>query len=348
MTAKAIDWKKWKSWKRSVAQLKERREHLMNPENYSRRFDKLVDGLHMVTTDLPQYLDQPEVNGLMASTQQRLWDVMNWLSLQYSAGAEVAQMAEVWPYALDWAEEYAGFSHRFNESPDAYGRVCAHVSLSTESYWIVALRLVCFGLLTGNASQMPRVMAILDYANDEKDGLLERLVSPFMAGRGTPPDKCLRHLPYRKLLKVFAAAPDKRPPLMVKYLEEWYEASRREPYVNQHDSYRFEGYWSWEAAATAWMLDIDDSTFRDMPFYPRDLVDFARALDGAVVGSPSPPSRPNVPANHPCPETGWWFTPAKAGSRRHFTQGSIMPDVEGSAYGATFWQWSPDQSAPTL
>ncbi|UCV04956.1 hypothetical protein [Dechloromonas denitrificans] len=57
--------------------------------------------------------------------------------------------------------------------------------------------------------------------------------------------------------------------------------------------------------------------------------------------------RPNVPANHPCPETGWWFTPAKAGSRRYFKQGEAMPSLGGD-YGITFWQWSPDQSAPTL
>lgn len=57
--------------------------------------------------------------------------------------------------------------------------------------------------------------------------------------------------------------------------------------------------------------------------------------------------RPNVPANQPCPEAGWWYTPAQANSRRYFKQGEVMPSVGGD-YGATFWQWSPDQSAPKL
>jgi hypothetical protein len=56
---------------------------------------------------------------------------------------------------------------------------------------------------------------------------------------------------------------------------------------------------------------------------------------------------PNVPAGSPCPETGWWFTPAQSGSRRYFKQGAVMPSLGGD-YGDTFWQWSPDQSAPTL
>jgi hypothetical protein len=40
---------------------------------------------------------------------------------------------------------------------------------------------------------------------------------------------------------------------------------------------------------------------------------------------------------------GWWQTPAEAGSRRHFEAGEIMPVVEGSAWGKTYWNWSPNQ-----
>ena len=46
------------------------------------------------------------------------------------------------------------------------------------------------------------------------DGLLERLVAPFVSGRGTPPDDCTRHLPYFKTLKIFAAPKEKRPAMM--------------------------------------------------------------------------------------------------------------------------------------
>lgn len=56
---------------------------------------------------------------------------------------------------------------------------------------------------------------------------------------------------------------------------------------------------------------------------------------------------PNLPAGQPCPEAGWWFTPAQANSRRYCKQGETMPSVDGD-YGLTFWQWSPDQSAPKL
>jgi hypothetical protein len=48
-----------------------------------------------------------------------------------------------------------------------------------------------------------------------------------------------------------------------------------------------------------------------------------------------------------CPQSGWWFTPAKASSRRYFKAKEIMPDLE-SKYGSTIWQWDIDQSNPKL
>ncbi len=159
--------------------------------------------------------------------------------------------------------------------------------MGTEDYWYIALRLICFGLLTGYADQMDRIMPIIDYVEatpegQEKDGLIERLVAPFVADRGTPPDEARRHLPYRKLIKVFNASPEKRPALMLQYLEDWYEASRREPYYDQHpqpdirSGVSYYGYWSWEAAAVTVISRIDDSSYRDKPYYPKDLVDYAR------------------------------------------------------------------------
>lgn len=47
-------------------------------------------------------------------------------------------------------------------------------------------------------------------------------------------------------------------------------------------------------------------------------------------------------AGHPCPQAGWWFTPASADSRRHFQHGQVMPDSH-SSYGATIWQWDERQ-----
>ncbi|WP_186236761.1 type VI immunity family protein [Burkholderia gladioli] len=56
------------------------------------------------------------------------------------------------------------------------------------------------------------------------------------------------------------------------------------------------------------------------------------------------PARRSVRGGSPCPEAGWWLTPAKPGSRRYFETGEIMPVIEGSSWGTTSWHWSPDEN----
>jgi len=250
---------------------------------------------------------------------------------------------------MSYWEEYASYHCSFHGSPEAGGRKVPHIDLHDRDYWD-AIRLTSFAILLGHTDLLPRIAALWDYENDDMDGLLERLVAPFVPGRAPPPDTCTRHLPYFKLLKVFAADAAKRPALMARYMDEWYTASRREPYYESHTKGRehsFLGYWSFEAAAVAYVLDIDDSTFRDHEFYPRDLADFARSLPRPVAlgGAPSDSSDGvtlRCAAGQPCPRAGYWFTPARLDSRRVFQQGEVMPDVGGD-YGATIWQWDSQQ-----
>lgn len=55
------------------------------------------------------------------------------------------------------------------------------------------------------------------------------------------------------------------------------------------------------------------------------------------------PGRQSVRGGSACPEAGFWHTPAKAGSRRYFEAGEIMPVIEGSSWGTTHWHWSPNE-----
>jgi hypothetical protein len=342
-----IDWDRWLGWHIQEQQVRDhRREPFLDAAMYRKRVGSIGPGMHKVTSKVPAQIE-PGVDALFVATRRRLWDVLNWLCLQYSAGAPVDQIREVWPYAMRWAEEYAMFHEAHHLDPHNKGGIVPHAALRTEDYWTVALRLLCFGLLTGHAHEVPRVMRFLDYGNDlmgVRDGLIERLVAPFVPGRGTPPDEATRHLPYRRLFKVFAAESAERPALMAKYLEGWYEGSRREPYFEQHleGGFGFYGYWSWEAAAVTWLLGIDDTSYRSMRFYPADLADFAKAFPPPGAGTATAVAL-RCDAGQPCPREGWWITPAKADSRRYFEAGEIMPAFE-SDYGTTIWQWDDKQA----
>lgn len=69
----------------------------------------------------------------------------------------------------------------------------------------------------------------------------------------------------------------------------------------------------------------------------------ASTPDAAAKGSPpKSPQALRCEAGQPCPREGFWFTPARADSRRHFAYGEVMPKVGGD-YGATIWQWDEQQ-----
>lgn len=193
----------------------------------------------------------------------------------YSAGVNVVELAKYFPRVVESLQILAKHHINFHKSSECDGHLVPHLELITDEYW-EALQLVCFSILFAQPEHLPTIMDILAYENDEQDALLDKLVSPWLPERDIS-NIYLRQLPYRKLDKIFAAKEEDRPKLMSQYLDEWYGASKREPYHDRHKSSQFPGYWSLEAAAVTVILRIDDSSYRDKSYYPKDLVDFARS-----------------------------------------------------------------------
>ena len=57
------------------------------------------------------------------------------------------------------------------------------------------------------------------------------------------------------------------------YIGKWYNLNKDAPWYNSHlkkNCYR--GYWAWEVAAIAKIMNIDDSDLKDNPYYPYDMV----------------------------------------------------------------------------
>lgn len=330
-----------------------RRTRLLGYPMYSQMIGDIVENYDEITSEyLQSRLSAPDctIGRISDSAQAKAWDSVTYLHLQYSAGVSPEHLRAFFLDALTYHEEYASYHVQFHRSPEASPHKVPHWDLFDRDFW-KAIRFASFAILLGHTDLLSRIAAVWDYENDELDGLLERLVAPFVPGRASPPDACTRHLPYFKLLKVFAADASKRPALMTKYMDEWYTASRREPYYESHTKGRehsFLGYWSFEAAAVAYVLDIDDASFRDHEFYPKDLADFARslprptALGGTSCVDAISPERLHCPGGLPCPRAGFWFSPARPDSRRRFDAGETMPDLGGD-YGTTIWQWDERQ-----
>ena len=267
--------------------LARRREARLSYAIYLESKDSQDECYDMVAAGLQQpahVLQHIPPENFMTATRQRAWDGVDQLALAYSAGHLLDELRAAYPTILAYWLAFARYDMAFDAQADEAEQGFPHFALPGDGYEQVN-RMVCLGILLGCGSLLPRLAPVIDFNNHEKDGLLERLLACFVAGRDAAWPKCTRQLPYINTLKIFAADKDARPALMYAYLQQWYEASRREPYYDSHRrNTSFRGYWSWEAAAITCVLDIDDSGYRGAPFYPADLVAFCR-MNGVAPGA---------------------------------------------------------------
>lgn len=71
---------------------------------------------------------------------------------------------------------------------------------------------------------------------------------------------------------------EERQECLKRYLKHWYQGMKECYWYGDHKS-KFSlhfGYWAFEAGLVTLLYDLDDSSYRDMKYYPKDLVDHAR------------------------------------------------------------------------
>lgn len=138
---------------------------------------------------------------------------------------------------------------------------------------------VLLGFLVASRSPAPqvqRVLTLMDHAGE--DALLDR-IAVALGDDHRPVAAKAKFVPvHNELAKVFALPAAVRPRALQRYVQGWY--SRMKP-IYWHDNHNggegaYFGYWCFEAALVAMLLDIDDSSLAGYPNYPADLVRFYR------------------------------------------------------------------------
>ncbi|MCT7298910.1 PoNi-like cognate immunity protein [Ralstonia sp. CHL-2022] len=270
------------------------------------------------------------------------------LLLRYTAGEPIAPMREELDKVIADYEEYAKYQSKEFESPN-----WPAFRLSELNEYERAMQLIGLCYLLHRRDLLPRIAALEDPTYRAQDTLYEDLLAYGMDGR-VDVDQWF-HESYRDCINsIYGDSDEESLADLNTYLDKWYASMRG---VNWHDSHLdlseerglYFGYWAIEAAALAYLLELDDTLLREHIVYPKDLVDFARSFQGGdgVGGEGANRLSLRCEAGQPCPKTGYWMTPAQPGSRRHFQQGAVMPEVH-SDYGSTIWQWDNGQSDPKL
>ncbi|PLC03894.1 hypothetical protein CY658_17780 [Variovorax sp. RO1] len=296
-----------------------------------------------------------------------------WLwMLDYTAGVDLdtlaPQLAGIVDEFVRWNDANVPYRKHLKEKyaeEDKQQGITTRLDVSAVDFdnqiWFEdALQLVSVAILLRDARSVKRIVKAMVF-NRYADALYEQLIADFVDDPQEEMQEVLHDEPYSTLVEAYFEDDDAKAVALVKdYLKNWYKHQDGARWYNAHlkiedDLSFYYGYWAFEAGATCFLLDLDDSTIDHM-VYPKDLVAYARKLqaDGRWTTTKDVPLETEAPAStmlncpggEACPKSGWWFTPAKVGSRRYFEAGEAMPVIEGSDYGATFWQWDTDQTGP--
>lgn len=321
------------------------RQRFLDNENYSNLNEYQETEIKIANEHL-------ESKGILDEAKQRfLWLKSSILLentiLQYTAGKKVQDISQSISEIIKTHKQQVEIEHELCQKNKNIAATLEITQLEAYSriIWLFAL---CF--LTLNSTHIPTIISWLNFEkefNRGRDGLLESIIQK-LTGEAILTDRVLLHpVPYKPLAKATVVPQEERPAFVHEFLKEWYKGMKPCYWYGTHTDKQgssYFGYWAFEAALVTVLWDIDDTEYRDHLVYPKDLVDWYRANTKAS----DPQDTLSCNANAPCPKTGWWFTPAKIGSRAFFKQGDIMPDFPGSDYGKVIWQWDMDQSHPAL
>jgi Domain of unknown function (DUF1911) len=278
----------------------------------------------------------PDAEGVSLLTASAADSEAEQLFLRYTVGTPIPELRTALGDVIASYERYQKALEAYEQIPQV-----APLGFEELTDYERAMQLVSLCYLLHRRDLLPRLRALLDPAYAGEDTVYEDLMSFDVAGRADV-DQWYHAEPYTRLVNaMYLDQPEANAELKA-YCEHWYKCFEYAPWHNSHTRIEgtegdYFGYWAFEAGAVALLYDLDDSAIDHM-VYPRDLVQWARDNKALSEEDDSGNVRLRALAGETCPREGFWLTPAKTNSRRHFKQGELMPDVGGD-YGVTIWQW---------
>ncbi|MBE0464327.1 MAG: PoNe immunity protein domain-containing protein [Halomonadaceae bacterium] len=143
-------------------------------------------------------------------------------------------------------------------------------------WWSLA---ICLGV---SDEYRQRMLAVT--GNAGQDALFDQLAARLAALERPIADSLCYPDIHAPLLEITQLAPSLRSQYLQRYLDDWYPrcapAAWYDNHLSEDDEYEladfYVGYWCFEAALIVALYDIDDTSFRDHPNYPADLVAYYR------------------------------------------------------------------------
>ncbi|MBV8252589.1 MAG: DUF1911 domain-containing protein [Chitinophaga sp.] len=118
-----------------------------------------------------------------------------------------------------------------------------------------------------------------DYPFWKPDGILWFIINARKPNeQRQQPDGLISPSQYQSLLDLTSMNKADAEVAMKQYLENWYGLHKDDPWYDNHKAdLAYTGYWCWEAGAITKIMHLDDSSYKDSPYYPYDLVHWNKA-----------------------------------------------------------------------
>ena len=252
------------------------------------------------------------------------------LMLQYSVGASVESMLE--SAKLTFAE----FERHYTMFPDEELKL----KLWEANGYRYVMWLTGLAYLLGLKEYLPKIAQWISSNPDDGNDPLISLLFNRLGVEGLPTASELLHpKDYTPLYDLLTQTQDKtkQQTLMQTYIRGFYKNIMNQTVWKGWDKegWIYFGFWSFEAGMITHLLNLDDSGYRDMTFYPKDLVEYARTQQPASSPMPNRYTGRTLRVGETCTSTGWYEALLLNNRREHFTAGQIIEGQTVSAHGQT-------------
>lgn len=270
------------------------------------------------------------------------------LYLQYTAGEDIGGLAPLFEKVIEGYEKQTEALAIFNKTQ--------RPSILTNIFEMLSV--IGLAYLLNRRDLLPRITTLI---NGENGGRLieDAITSRFLHINDSQhpvldyeADETLYNRSHVDWCKALDAVNDEENKKRIiksldDYLSDWYSLNKFEVWYNSHlappDEMRYCGYWAFEAAALAYLLDLDDTPLHKHLFYPKDIVAWARKNNTQSKVNQDNSTVLKVKAGEKCTKTGYWNTPAQPNQRNYFKLGEILPTLSELDWGEVYWYFDSEE-----
>ncbi|KQM77870.1 hypothetical protein ASE74_15840 [Pedobacter sp. Leaf216] len=243
----------------------EKRELLFTQEHFSEVISYFAKNIDETIQDVNEHPEEYKLSNVYYSLYLNSRKL---LTAKYSAGYPIIDLKDNAEQALNWLIK--NIEHPEHD----------RFYLDDLEDYLNLLQLLSFGVIFNIDKSITLKLLNLYSVNNKKakDSLIDKLALHLQPHREQS-NKLQHPKAYQSLFDAINATKEEQAKHMHKFLKGWYKSMRKCGWHDVHLSVGkdvFPGYWCWEAAMVTLLYNIDDSSYQDMPFYPKDMVDYAR------------------------------------------------------------------------